>query len=131
MNYDVNYFIQKFEAIPEDRWCIQTRDDGEGRHCALGHINVDQYKHPEETALRHVLGDSGMNMIVVGINNGDNEKYQQPTPKQRILAALYDIKKLQEWEQEPKPSYHDITKQLAILPIEETTDKINTKILQS
>lgn len=27
-----------------------------------------------------------------GVNNGVYGQYQQPTPKQRILAALYDIR---------------------------------------
>lgn len=39
--------------------------------------------------------------IAALINNGLISQYQQPTPKQRILAALYDIKIL-EGTQEPK-----------------------------
>jgi hypothetical protein len=61
---------------------------------------------------------------ICDINNGCNYNYQQPTPKQRILAALYDIKKMQE------PAHTDITKELAVLPVNETSDLITTNILQ-
>lgn len=52
--YTPQYFIDKFEAIPEENWCISS------------------------------------------VNDGLDERYQQPTPKQRILAALRDIQKEQE-----------------------------------
>ena len=26
--YNINYFINKFEAIPEEKWCVRVQDDG-------------------------------------------------------------------------------------------------------
>lgn len=98
MNYDVDYFINKFQAIPEERWCIETTEDDHGRHCAWGHIvrpkcRIDDFIN-EGRDLMTLLRDAGLDKSgdPSSINNGWDDRYQQPTPKQRILAALYDIK---------------------------------------
>mgnify|MGYP003502350564 CR=1 len=109
--YDVNHFIAKFSVIPEDMWCVRTRSNGTQR-CALGWCypthelakeseqiyNTDSVEDKSLVALIHLLNpDFG----VGGVNNGIYKEYQQPTPKQRILAALYDVKALQEKENKP------------------------------
>ncbi len=100
--YTVDYFINKFEAIPEEMWCIEARIDGDGRRCAHGHCYVgdpNAQTNDEEDSLSQIsiehFGEPGF----ADINNGYNSKYNQPTPKQRILAALYDIKANQALEQ--------------------------------
>jgi len=41
MKYDIQYFIDKFEAIPENKWIKGTvYDTNSGRCCALGHCGV-------------------------------------------------------------------------------------------
>lgn len=130
MNYDVSYFINKFQAIPEQKWGISSFIDADtGARCAQGHcgMNTDNCWHvwgrsiatvqnslKEAASLYYLFGDNGLDVGMV--NNGYLTEYSQPTPKQRILAALHDIKKLQQ------PEYKDITKDLAILPQEETAD---------
>jgi len=127
MNYDVDYFINKFEAIPEDLWCIDVLFDGYGRACAYGHCDDAESEVFEQLDYEFgylinkgtfLLNRRRQDTIFADINNGCYSNYQQPTPKQRILAALYDIKKMQQ------PEYKDLTKSLAILPIEETPDKV-------
>lgn len=98
-NYDFDFFIEKFSAIPDERWCEGQLTDEHRRHCALGHCGglrglfiTDRYgpireEFPEAKALRELIG-----MPIGPINNGEFEAYQQPTPKARILAALYDAK---------------------------------------
>lgn len=101
-NYDVDYFIRKFEAIPELLWCIDALEDDQGRRCALGHCYGTQMDGctSESMALCAVIfiGHGS----VPDINNGEDPRYQQPTPKQRILAALRDIKAKQYAEQKLK-----------------------------
>lgn len=89
--YDVDYFIAKFEAIPDERWCVYDYRNGPQR-CARGHCGQTSFRDtPESTALGELfdnnIGD-GPSMV----NDGNVEEYQQPTPKARILAALHDIK---------------------------------------
>lgn len=100
MEYNVEYFIAKFEAIPENKWCVGALQDHD-RCCAQGHCGVTRENHlvrynraSESYALIHIMGgfvyDGTINAAL--INNGCAPKYQQETPKQRILAALYDIR---------------------------------------
>lgn len=109
MEYNVDYFIKKSEAIPEDRWAVGHFVAGDAS-CAQGHcgVRIDQWDNaaqeryfknidmfPEAASLIRLFQpnyyDTGV--VVAKINNGAHPDYRQPTPKQRILAALYEIKK--------------------------------------
>lgn len=107
MNYNVDYYIKKFEAISEDLWCVWTQFDDQGRSCAFGHCNgrrayIDdpEYKGLQDLSLRisHHLLLTGQQQahVIADINNGEIKEYQQATPKQRVLAVLYDLKKLEQ-----------------------------------
>jgi hypothetical protein len=122
MIYDVDYFIRKFDSIPEHLWTTGTVGNSDGPRCANGHCMGDDHDaFTEETAglykvflpLKvHFLGtwQGGRELVeyTTGpfkgrysykadrINNGLVEEYQQATPKERILAALRDIKKMQQ-----------------------------------
>lgn len=106
--YDVNYFIAKFEAIPDDKWITGSLGiAGSGKHCALGHCGVEDSKETEEAHALGALFGFFNPMEVWKVNDLSIFPEDQripivalveniPTPKQRILAALYDIKKRQE-----------------------------------
>lgn len=128
--YTLDHFIKKFEAIPETQWIVGNWSDGNDGHCAAGHCKQSDAHHsPEVSELGDILRQLPVTIIAAGngwglsgwgivtaINDAFTTEYQQPTPKQRILAALYDIKKSQE------PVYDDITSALAVLPVNETSD---------
>lgn len=118
-NYNVDYFIKKFEAIPENKWAVRSFIVRKKRTfrkplvqcCAQGWCNING-----SNVERIVIGDDTTNKealalyalfpplrnglqwrLPIGeINNGEDMRYQQPTPKQRVLAALYDIKNMQQ-----------------------------------
>lgn len=118
--YDVDYFIRKFEAIPEELICVGTIGHPEEPRCANGHCYRGFMDVTEEirglykvfSALRNRLtpttdarwslsyinhtGQQDYSRIAEQINNGNTAEYQQPTPKARILAALRDIKAKQQ-----------------------------------
>lgn len=100
--YDVDYFIDKFERIPEELWLVGDFKNG-NRFCAVGLCGENWGIITQESqALRRVLNTES----VASLNDGKDPRYQQPTPKQRILAALRDIKAKQQPEQpkEPEPA---------------------------
>lgn len=125
--YTVDYFIQKFSAIPSNKIIPFNQSDGFGNHCAWGWCGEvsDDESYTGDTSiegkeLETIFKKSGLvlnltekhplygqvNMghhvaFVPAINNGWTIEYQQPTPKQRILASLYDIKAMQEKEAAP------------------------------
>lgn len=101
--YDVSYFISFFEAIPEDKWCVDELFDGDTA-CALGHCEVGLFScenwNERQTALINlfmpVSPTSGHAPSVAIVNDGKHPRYQQPTPRARILAALREIQSKQE-----------------------------------
>ena len=137
--FDVDYFIKKFSAIPEEDWCVntfripvnvkrQTKKTFLGipytsteiitrdTFCAQGHCmgnkNIVDYiddkrkifaltqiskSYPEWNALINFFGtyiekEDIKKLTIAQINNGEHPDYQQPTAKQRVLKALYDLK---------------------------------------
>lgn len=104
MTYDVNYFLAKFQNTRDDQWCMYTFQDEYGRCCALGWCGMgslrdDIQEVPEEAiSLLKLFRESAglLTNLIANINDGHDKRYQQPTPKERILAALMDIKNKQE-----------------------------------
>lgn len=118
--YDIDYFIAKFEIIP-DRLIIRSKfSASNGAHCANGWCGITTTENVTEEgeALALLTRDLSVTFKedycitrwrgrpvtqgtryankMAAVNNGYTIEYQQPTPKARILAALRDIKKSQE-----------------------------------
>ena len=131
MEYNVDYFIGKFSAIPEDRWTTGTvrlvTDSGNVKHCAFGHCGItadDTWDHfnREAKALNIMFETNALTVVQVNDNNGGTfgaHKYTQATPKQRILAALEDIKAKQVEQVREKTVYVTVTEQVKELAAEE------------
>lgn len=102
MEYNVDYYIEKYEAIPEDEWCVNSYNGPNGSHCAMGHCGMRIGKTVTNEVNELVLLFFLISTNVPCVNDGDDCRYQQRTPKQRILAALHDIKKLK-YEQQTRP----------------------------
>lgn len=99
MEYTVDYFIKKFEAIPEDSFYQgeYANPYDNTKKCALGHCGRGNF-HPtaESESLEMLIRAYSYKTDIIAtvslINDGSIKEFQQPTPKQRILAALYDIR---------------------------------------
>lgn len=99
MDYSVDYFINKFENIPEDKWWTGSfRNDKDTKQCAYGHCldnGAGEYHGLVSFATEN-------NINIAYINDMDYPpiytglKYYQSTPKKRVLEALYDIKAKEE-----------------------------------
>lgn len=96
--YTVDYFIEKFEAIPEANW-TRFYVGRNGIHCALGHCGYTSGGFTEEASALCKLFDLNIGTFVTKINDRVTASYSQPTPKQRVLAALYDMKSKQAVEE--------------------------------
>jgi hypothetical protein len=88
--YTAQYFIDKFEAIPEEEWCTGAISY-EGKHCAYGHCGYMHTHTDESSALRGLFQKLERFTFVTEVNDCKEAPYLQETPKQRILAALRDI----------------------------------------
>lgn len=87
------YFITKFTAIPEHLWQIGNYG-GNDIHCALGHCgNTDTSSSTEEARALGRVVTGTIKGVVWSINDGDDERYKHiDSPRQRVLAALQDVK---------------------------------------
>jgi len=83
--WTIDDYIAFYEAIPEDKWTTGDFVDGFGRCCALGHLG---FRNCTETPTNH----SEFFVPLPMVNDGFAENYKQPTPKQRVLAYLRDLK---------------------------------------
>jgi len=101
--YTVDYFIAKFERIPEDDWCMHFFVTPDKRHkCAFGHCGIRNtesfvrrtYINSEAEALDELFKSCGMDVITV--NNDEDAIFTGGTIKSRILRALQHIKKRKE-----------------------------------
>ena len=92
-DYDYDYFINKFNNIPDDQWTTDRFTNEAGQHCAYGHCGANRlgagvFDTEEASALykldiKHDLGF---------VNDGKHKHYQQPTPRERVVAYLTNLK---------------------------------------
>lgn len=112
MEYTTEYFINKFESIPEHLWTTGAISDQKGdAGCALVHCGVDKYYiRNEEAAALAILFLPFLNRMhmhggwyphaVYAINDAAAGLYRKgtikivtaDTPKERVLQLLYHIK---------------------------------------
>lgn len=92
--YTIDYFINKFEAIPEDKWHTGNycSDIDNSQKCALGHCMTEEIYWTKETSDLTELVKTFTKLEVPDVNDKVSDEYPQDTPKKRILAVLYDIK---------------------------------------
>lgn len=96
--YDCSYFIRKFEAIPENMWCIGALSYN-NKSCALGFCGAKPEKgvvtikmFPEASAL-YDLFKKFLGEIVFHTNDGVDSRYKQPTPSKESLQHYTTSKK--------------------------------------
>lgn len=98
MKYDIDYFIKKFDAIPDSKWGCGAFSSN-GRRCALGHCGVG--KSVRYTAESLVLSRLFLQIESnpADINDGTMDCWRDlgHTPKKRILNALYLAKAIQQY----------------------------------
>lgn len=142
--YTVDYFIKKFEAIPLDKWTTGTFGTLGDKHCALGHcgtgsmniatlINQINYPTTELGSLTNLFS-TYLRCAVTGVNDeGRNTEnlvvYPQLTPKERILAALCDIKAKIESEKVLTPKEETVKEKVVYVTVDQAVRELQKKEL--
>lgn len=93
--FNVDYFIEKFSNIPEDKWAESGYQNGD-KFCALGHCGeiVSDSPTEESIALQNLFTKYDLRVSLV--NDGEYSKYEGKSPKQRIIDVLKYIKQREE-----------------------------------
>ena len=92
----INDYIAFAESIPDEQWTTGQYGKEKGPNCFIGHLFYKQRCWPKPSVLM-MCGFKSQDEAV-DINDGNHPRYQQPTPKARILAALHDAKEKAESE---------------------------------
>ena len=83
-------------SIPDEKWQVGNYGIHGGRCCALGHLGLaERMPHDGDTMgdMRRTVKEAVADFLRVGlptINDGRDPRFQQPTPKARVLAALHE-----------------------------------------
>lgn len=95
-SHDLDYYIQFFSAIDENKWTTGTFIDDKGNCCGLGHLGEreDAIKREEIMRFREVLELHGSSdYAFTGINDGAYEFLNLgDTPKERVINYLKQLR---------------------------------------
>ena len=80
--------IQYLEQTPEDSWCTDVVRTEVGKNCVYGHLHAFG-GNPLCDIFEEAIATTYM---LYPVNDGEHPDYKQPTPKQRILAYIRDLK---------------------------------------
>lgn len=144
--YTVDYFIKKFEAIPEDKWAVQHLVTSSGARCAMGHCGGHVNESEESASLAKLLSNltgalPDQDISIYAINDGLDtirlgyhfeNKYTSKKirgAKQRILAALYDIKKMQEPIEQDAPEKPHESIRYVTVKLDEQVQKLTKNLV--
>lgn len=100
---DLTSLINYVTATTEEEWVVDVVRT-ENKNCLYGHV-VDWYHGKgytgDITAIWDAFEEVASSYYVYPINDGQNPKYQQPTPRQRCIALLQNLQdgtELRTWE---------------------------------
>ena len=94
-------FIDFYKEIPSRKWTAHDFSYG-GQYCAVGHLGIKSWSFTikQKRMLKRLTKLTHGSTTVfkyptnlVDVNNGNNRKYSQRSPRSRVLAYLKDIKK--------------------------------------
>lgn len=94
ITYDINWFINFYSS--KNNWCegklVKQNDDGSLSYDAIGFLHHDNFYQTGSwnLFLRKILLILAPNII--SVNDNKVAKYNQSTPKERVLAYLTAIK---------------------------------------
>lgn len=85
-------FIAFFSKIPDEKWLAKASNEFEafhGRGCALNHMGRAKFLSGAHKLIRQF--ENSLDTTLPAVNDARDLRYQQSTPKARILAALNDL----------------------------------------
>lgn len=104
--------LEKFyREIPDNEWGTRRLISQDGTACcAMGHLQAvkqhgifferipipNSFRSVRIKALQSIMALTATS--IAAINDGENMRYQQPTPRERIIAFLQDVQQGKVWD---------------------------------
>ncbi len=85
--------IDYMETTKEESWCVDVVRTKDQKNCFFGHL-VNMESDPREGQFLWDIFEEciATTYMIFPVNDGENKDYQQPTPKQRVIAYLKDLR---------------------------------------
>jgi hypothetical protein len=91
--FSIDSVINHMEGTSEESWCMDVVKTKDGQNCFYGHLFDMGSNQDEANDLWNWFEAAyATTYMVFPVNDGQHSQYQQPTPKQRILAYLKDLR---------------------------------------
>jgi hypothetical protein len=88
----IQEIIDYMEATTESSWCMDKVRVG-NTNCFFGHLVNMGKNETERCKLWEIFEECwATTYMIYPVNDGEHPKYQQPTPKQRVIAYLKDLR---------------------------------------
>lgn len=96
--FGITEIINYMKKTPENSWCTNVvRSKDWKSNCFFGHLHAMCSNDEEATFNWDMFEEQwATTYMIYPVNDWENPKYQQATPKQRVLAYL---KALKNWEE--------------------------------
>lgn len=93
---NLDQFIEYCKSTNENEWCVGVvRTEGNKQNCCFGHLVNWWYGKDYEGSISEIWDTFEevyvTTYMIYPVNDGENPKYQQSTPKQRVIAYLEDL----------------------------------------
>lgn len=93
MSKPIQEIIDYMESTSDDLWCFHVARTKSGANCFFRHLfNMGKYESESNLIWIFFEEQYAINYMVYAVNDGNDERYQQPTPKQRVIAYLKDLR---------------------------------------
>lgn len=93
--FSPNNLLEYLKNTTEESWCVDVVKTKTGQSCLFGHIfdwaGGDSDIKKSNTAIDLFESCFATSYMVYPVNDGKNNEYQQPTPKQRCIAYFEDL----------------------------------------
>lgn len=89
----IQEIIDYMEATPEDSWLTGYVRATDQRNCFFGHLfNMEQDQKEANHLWNWFEEMYATTYMIYPVNDGEAPEYQQPTPRQRVIAYLKDLR---------------------------------------
>lgn len=137
---DVIYFIKKFQPIEEALWHVgDFCDDFKEKFCALGfcgarRIDAMSASTTNESEALSNLFKMHLYLDVAQTNDGEIPAYNQATPKERILNALYDIYEKtygRKYSEHPAPKAPEVVERVVYVSFDASVRELQKQLAEN
>lgn len=92
--FDLEYFVSKFEAIPDDQWITGEFFDERGCKCAYGHCGAVNSSTDTIESSKLLDLDLEHSFRIAAVNDNTDNEYSAygSTPKQRVVNYLKSLR---------------------------------------